>query len=117
MRSVGRAIGLDVHRDFCEVAIAENGQIRSCGRIVTVPEQLELFAASLGPRDRVALEVTGSAWEVARILEPHVARVVVVIRAFVRRARRRIVWTRGRSRGCWRPASSTRSGRRMSAAG
>jgi transposase len=67
-----------VHRDFCEVAIAENGQIRSCGRIVTVPEQLELFAASLGPRDRVALEVTGSAWEVARILEPHVARVVVV---------------------------------------
>src|SRR5664280_1328291 len=78
MRSVGRAIGLDVHRDFCEVAIAENGQIRSCGRIVTVPEQLELFAASLGPRDRVALEVTGSAWEVARILEPHEARVVVV---------------------------------------
>ena len=67
-----------MHRDFCEVAIAENGQIRSCGRIVTVPEQLELFAASLGPRDRVALEVTGSAWEVARILEPHVARVVVV---------------------------------------
>ena len=28
--------------------------------------------------DRVALEVTGSAWEIARILEPHVARVVVV---------------------------------------
>jgi transposase len=67
-----------VHRDFCEVAIAENGQIRSCGRIATSPEQLELFAASLGPQDRVALEVTGSAWEVARILEPHVARVVVV---------------------------------------
>src|SRR5450755_1115264 len=78
MRSVGRAIGLDVHRDFCEVAIAENGQIRSCGRIVTVPEQLELFAASLDPRDRVALEVSGSAWEVARILERHVARVIVV---------------------------------------
>ena len=28
--------------------------------------------------DRVALEVTGSCWEVARILEPHVERVVVV---------------------------------------
>jgi transposase len=28
--------------------------------------------------DRVALEVTGSCWEVARILEPHVNRVVVV---------------------------------------
>jgi hypothetical protein len=29
-------------------------------------------------RDRVALEVTGSCWEVARILEPHGDRVVVV---------------------------------------
>jgi hypothetical protein len=26
----------------------------------------------------VALEVTGNAWEIARILEPHVARVIVV---------------------------------------
>jgi transposase len=30
------------------------------------------------PSDRVALEVTGSCWEVARILESHVGRVVVV---------------------------------------
>ncbi len=44
----------------------------------TTPERLELFAQSLHPRDRVALEVTGSAWEVARILEAHVAKVVVV---------------------------------------
>ncbi len=78
MRSVGRAIGLDVHRDFCEVAIVESGVLRSAGRIETTPEQLALFAGSLGRDDRVALEVTGSAWEVARILEPHVARVVVV---------------------------------------
>ena len=73
-----RAIGLDVHLDFCEVAIAESGVVRSAGRIATTPEQLELFAASLGVEDRVALEVTGNAWEIARILEPHVARVVVV---------------------------------------
>ena len=33
---------------------------------------------SLLATDRVALEVTGSCWEVARILEPHVDRVVVV---------------------------------------
>ena len=78
MRSVGRSIGLDVHRDFCEVAIGEEGAVRSAGRIATTPEQLELFAQSLAPSDRVALEVTGSAWEIARILEPHVARVVVV---------------------------------------
>jgi transposase len=75
---VVRAIGLDVHLDFCEVAIAESGVVRSAGRIATTPEQLELFAASLDPRDRVALEVTGNAWEIARIIEPRVARVVVV---------------------------------------
>jgi transposase len=78
VRSVGRSIGLDVHRDFCEVAIGEEGAVRSAGRIATTPEQLGLFASSLAPSDRVALEVTGSAWEIARILEPHVARVVVV---------------------------------------
>jgi transposase len=77
-RSVGRAIGLDVHRDFCEVAICEAGRVRSAGRIKTSPEVLELFAQSLGREDRVALEVTGAAWEIARILGPHVRRVVVV---------------------------------------
>jgi transposase len=73
-----RSIGLDVHLDFCEVAIVEDGEARSAGRVETTPERLELFAASLGPDDRVALEVTGNAWEIARILEPHVAAVVVV---------------------------------------
>jgi transposase len=37
-----------------------------------------LFAESLARDDRVALEVTGNAWEIARILEAHVARVIVV---------------------------------------
>jgi transposase len=73
-----RAIGLDVHRDFCEVAISEGGNVRSAGRIATRPEVLELFAQSLATDDRVVLEVTGNAWEIARIIEPHVARVVVV---------------------------------------
>jgi transposase len=77
-RSVGRAIGLDVHRDYCEVAICEAGVVRSAGRIETSPEVLELFAQSLGADDRVALEVSGGAWEIARIVEPHVRRVVVV---------------------------------------
>jgi transposase len=73
-----RAIGLDVHLDFCEVAISEGGEVRSAGRIETKPERIELFAQSLGAEDRVALEVTGNAWEIARILEPHIAQVVVV---------------------------------------
>ena len=73
-----RAIGFDVHLDFCEVAIAEGGEVRSAGRIETRPAELELFAQSLGDDDRVALEVTGNAWEIKRLIEPHVAEVVVV---------------------------------------
>ncbi len=78
VRWVGRAIGLDVHRDFCVVAICEDGKVRSAGRVPSTPEGLGLLAQSLLPTDRVALEVTGSCWEVARILEPHVQRVIVV---------------------------------------
>ena len=77
-RWVGRAIGLDVHREFCEVAICEDGKVRSAGRAPATPEGVRALAESLVPADRVALEVTGSCWEVARILEPHVNRVVVV---------------------------------------
>jgi len=39
---------------------------------------LDVLAESLVASDRVALEVTGSCWEVARLLEPRVNRVVVV---------------------------------------
>ena len=74
----GRAIGLDVHRDFCVVAICEDGVVRSAGRVASTPEGIGTLAASLLGTDRVALEVTGSAWEVARLLEPHVDRVIVV---------------------------------------
>ena len=73
-----RAVALDVHRDFCEVAIVVEGRVRSSGRIAARPDALELFGQSLDPRDWVALEVTGNAWEIARIIEPHVARVIVV---------------------------------------
>lgn len=73
-----RAIGLGVHRDFCEVAIAEGGRVRSAGRVETTPEQLELFASSLAPDDVVTLEATGNAAEIAGIIDRHVARVVVV---------------------------------------
>jgi transposase len=74
----GRAIGLDVHRDFCVVAICEEGVVRSAGRVASTPEGIATLAASLLSTDRVALEVTGSAWEVTRLLEPHVDRVIVV---------------------------------------
>jgi transposase len=73
-----RYIGLDVHREFCEVAISEDGRVRSAGRIRSRRPELELFAQSLGRDDEVALEVTGGAEAIAGILRPHVARVVVV---------------------------------------
>ena len=78
LRWVGRAIGLDVHREFCVVAICEDGVTRSAGRVPSTPDGIRTLAESLLPSDRVALEVTGSCWEVARILEAHVDRVVVV---------------------------------------
>lgn len=56
----------------------ERGELRSGGRVVTSPEAIEEFAATLGSEDWVALEVSGNAGEIARILERHVARVVVV---------------------------------------
>src|SRR3954465_1993933 len=73
-----RAVALDVHRNFREVAIVAEGRVRSAGRIEARPEALELFGQSLDAGDWGALEVTGHAWEIARILEPHVARVIVV---------------------------------------
>jgi len=68
---------LDVHRDFCQVAIADGGRARSAGRIATLPEMLELFAQSLAPTDRVVMEATGNALAIARILQPYVAEVVL----------------------------------------
>lgn len=72
-----RFIGLDVHKDFCEVAISNGGRARSAGRVKTTRAQLELFAQSLGRDDKVALEATGNTLAIARILEPHVAEVVI----------------------------------------
>src|SRR5213592_2296625 len=72
-----RFIALDVHRDFCEVAIAEGGQVRRAGRVETMPATLELFAQSLAVDDQVVLEATGNALAIARIIEPHVGRVVL----------------------------------------
>jgi transposase len=72
-----RFIALDVHRDFCEVALAEEGRVCRAGRVETTPSTLELFAQSLARDDQVVLEATGNALAIARIIEPHVGRVVL----------------------------------------
>lgn len=108
-----RDVALDIHIDFCEVAIAEGSEIRSAGRIGATPDEIELFAQSLGASDRVAFEVTGGAWEVKRIIQPHVAEVIVVsptTPGSARPGRRPSASTPARWRGCSPPASSTRSG-------
>src|ERR1041385_6578811 len=72
-----RCIGLDVHREFAEVAIWEDGGVRSAGQIATTPEALRLFAESLCELDEVAIEATCNTHAIARLLERHVGRVVV----------------------------------------
>jgi transposase len=72
-----RAFGLDVHRDFCEVAIAEEGKVRSAGRIPTRVASLGLFAQSLVASDVVALEATTGADRIVSVLQGQGVRVVV----------------------------------------
>ena len=43
-----RCIGLDVHREFAQVAVWEDGLVRQVGRVPATPEGLRLFADSLG---------------------------------------------------------------------
>ena len=53
-----RCVGLDVHREFAQVAIWEGGRVRQAGRVAATPEGLRLFADSLAPSDEVAIEAT-----------------------------------------------------------
>jgi transposase len=77
-RPLGRCVGLDVHLDFIEIAICEEGKVYSAGRVPSTPEGIETLADSLLPTDRVALEVTGSSWEIVKLLGPHVSGIIVV---------------------------------------
>jgi transposase len=77
-RWLGRAVGLDLHREFCEVAICESGRTYGGGRVKMTDEGIETLAGSLEPTDRVVMEVSSAAWEVARRLEGRCRRVVVV---------------------------------------
>jgi transposase len=72
-----RFIALDVHRDFCEVAIKDESGLRLAGKVKTAVAELQLFAQSLSPDDQVALEASEPALQIARILEPHVGAVAI----------------------------------------
>jgi transposase len=72
-----RCLGLDVHREFAQVAIWQDGLVLHAGQIPTTPEALGIFADSLAPSDEVALEATGNTHAIVRLLEGRVARVEV----------------------------------------
>jgi transposase len=73
-----RAIGLDVHKHFAEVAVAEPGQgIVRRERIPVTPASLRHFAAQLGADDQVVLEASFNTWAVAELLGKHAGRVIV----------------------------------------
>src|SRR5919107_1526084 len=55
-----RCIGLDVHREFAQVAVWQGGLVIQAGRFATTPEGVRAFADGLGPADEVALEATGA---------------------------------------------------------
>ena len=74
----GRSIGLDVHRDFCEVAAVTNAKVAHWPRVSARPEPIKQFAEQLNLEDRVALEATSNALAIARIIRPHVKEVVIV---------------------------------------
>jgi transposase len=72
-----RCFGLDVHREFAQVAIWQDGQVRQVGQVAATPEGLRLFADSLAPTDEVAIEATCNTHAIAKLLEPRVAGVVI----------------------------------------
>jgi transposase len=72
-----RCIGLDVHREFAQIAVWEDGRVRQAGQMALTAETLRVFADSLGPEDEVAIEATCNTHAIVRLIEPRVKRVVV----------------------------------------
>lgn len=73
-----RVIGLDVHRNFAQVAILDAGVMKDHGRFVMEREAVLAFANKvLTKEDDVVLEATGNTAIIVRILTPFVRRVVI----------------------------------------
>jgi len=72
-----RRIGLDVHREFAQIAVWEDGIVRQAGQVATTPEGMRAFAESLLPTDEVAIEATCNTHAIAKLIAPRVARVVI----------------------------------------
>lgn len=101
-----RYIGMDVHREFAQLAVVEDSVVRDEGRIGVTPEALRTWASELRPDDEVALEATGNSDAIATLLTPLVGRVVVSNPSKTRAIAEAKVKTdkveRGSWRSCWR---------------
>ena len=69
-------VGIDVSKDRLDVAVCPSGEAFVVERDAAGLERLATRLRQIAPQI-VALEATGNALKVARLLEPHVARVVV----------------------------------------
>ena len=118
---VVRYIGMDVHREFAQLAVVEDGLVRDEGRIGVTPEALRQWAAGLRGDDQVALEATGNSDAIANLLIPLVGRVVVSNPSKTRAIAEAKVKTDkvapGSWRSCWPLTSCRRSGCPMSGPG
>jgi hypothetical protein len=72
-----RCIGLDLHRDFAQAAVWQDGLVRPAGQIAMTVDALGVFADSLAPADEVAVAATGNTNAIVPALRGRVARVVV----------------------------------------
>lgn len=72
-----RVVAIDIHRGFGEVAVQEDGIVRSGGRVTLEHDAVLTFAETLSLDDHVVLEATVNTAALARLLKQHVARVVV----------------------------------------
>jgi transposase len=72
-----KIVALDVHRNFGQIAMHEQGRIRDAGRVAMERNAVLAFARTLNTDDEVVLEETGNTAVLVRLLSPFVRRVVV----------------------------------------
>lgn len=74
-----RFVGLDVHKRVVEACVVDGGgRVLLRHRFELTRDSLEQFARQVLTReDQVAVEATTNTWAVVRVLQPHVAEVVV----------------------------------------
>ena len=72
-----QAVGLDIHRNFAEAAQIRDGVASQLGRVELERNKVIAFAKRLGAEAEVVIEATGNTLAVAKLMAPHVKRVVI----------------------------------------